>query len=375
MTSPGGTGDWTLEPVPELQGYAVEWAEPGALLLSRRDRLYRASAPGAPLTPVARFPVPRWRAMAARLRALQRLLRFFFYNVVRLPDGSLFASFDRELGVLRQGTFERLGGLSRACRVLRSACAVTPEGHVYLGEYSANPDRGPMHVYRYVPGESAVEPVHRFPPGAVRHIHGIYRDPFTGALWCTTGDRAGECQVLRSEDGFRRVEVVGAGDETWRTVSLQFTEDAVYYGTDAQFDRNHLYRLERRSGRRDVLGPVDGPVFYSHALGRDLFFTVCAELCPSQVGRCATLWHVSEGDRLSPIRSFEKDALSVHWFMFGTLHFPRGPGWADETLLHGVALRGADDRSFRLRRRSRPADRSGRDPRSEARPGAARPPG
>lgn len=350
MTAPVPSGDWTLEPVPALRGYAVEWVEPGELLLSRRNRLYRAPAPDAPRTPVADFPAPRWKVETSRLRAAQRLLRFFFYNVARLPDGTLFASFDRELGVLRDGAFERLSGLSRSCRVLRSACAVTPEGHVYLGEYTSNPDRGAMHVYRYVPGERAVEPVHRFPPGAVRHIHGIYHDPFSGALWCTTGDREGECRVLRTEDGFRSLEVVGAGDETWRTVSLQFTEDAVYYGTDAQFERNHMYRYERRSGRRDVLGPVDGPVFYSHALGRDLFFTVCAELCPSQVGRSATLWHVAPDGRLAPVRSFEKDVLPVHWFMFGTLNFPRGPGAGDEVLLHGVAVRDADDRSFRLKR-------------------------
>ena len=45
-----------------------------------------------------------------------------------------------------------------------------------------------------------------------------------------------------------------------------------------------------------------------------------AELCPSQVGKNATLW-LFDGEHLSPLLSFEKDALP-NYFMPGTLHLP-----------------------------------------------------
>ena len=82
-----------------------------------------------------------------------------------------------------------------------------------------------------------------------------------------------------------------------------------------------------------------------------LFFAVTAELCPSQIGRSATLWHVDADDKLSRCFSIEKDWLHRVVFMVGTLHLPCGPGSTDRLHLHGVALKGADQRTFVLRRK------------------------
>ena len=147
---------------------------------------------------------------------------------------------------------------TRTGRVLRSACALADDGNVYFGEYFQNPEREPIHVYRYTPGAPKLETVYTFPAGAVRHVHGIYRDPYTSRLWCLTGDRGDECRFLTTDDGFRSVDLVGSGDETWRCVSAQFTRDHVYYGTDAEFQTNHLYRFHRASGDRETLVEIDG---------------------------------------------------------------------------------------------------------------------
>ncbi|HVN37870.1 MAG TPA: hypothetical protein VMW19_06805 [Myxococcota bacterium] len=341
--------EWQITPEPALEHYTVEWAEEGDLLLSRRNRLYRTASPDAPPTAIATFPAPRWRSAAARFRPAQRMLRFLFYNVVKLADGSVFATFDDDIGVLSGEGFEPIRGLLRPCRVLRGACASGPDGNLYFGEYLSNAERGPVHLYRHRPGSRELEVAHRFDAGAIRHVHGIYHDPFGQSLWCLTGDRGKECRVAVSRDGFRTLDVVGEGDETWRCVSALFTESAIYYGSDAEFQPNHLYRIDRATGRRDVLGVIDGPVYYSYACGSDLFFAVTAELCPSQVGRSATLWHVSSSGRMTRVASFEKDTLSVRFFLPGTLHFPRGPGCSRGFWIHGVALEAADDRTFAVR--------------------------
>jgi hypothetical protein len=185
-------------------------------------------------------------------------------------------------------------------------------------------DRLPVQVYRYTPGSRHVDVVYTFPAGSIRHVHGVYHDPYTDALWCVTGDKDSECPILHADDGFRTLEVIGKGDETWRCVSLLFTEDAVYYSMDAEFVRNWIYRIDQKSGRRDALGSVDGPVYYSYAFGKDLFFAVTAELCPSQQGKSASLWHVSEVGDLKQIFSVEKDRLPVKYFMPGTPHCQPG---------------------------------------------------
>jgi hypothetical protein len=133
-------------------------------------------------------------------------------------------------------------------------------------------------------------------------------------------------------------------------VSLAFTERAIYYATDSEFRTNQIYRIERTTGERRLLGEIDGPVYVGKAIGEDVFFAVTAELCPSQVGRSATLWHVDASDRLSRCAAFDKDALHVVVFMVGTLHLARGPGFPDRFFMHGVALRGADNRTFVVRR-------------------------
>lgn len=343
---------WRVEDVPRLRGYAVEWYEDGLAILSRKNRLYRADSPTSGLQLIGDVTSSRLKQFAAILRLGQRLGRFMIYNAIPLSGGTIFVTFDKQIGLMSKGVYVPLRGLQRPFRVLRGACAIGKDGAVYFGEYLDNADRGPMNVYRYLPGDKEVTIVHTFGAGEVRHIHGIYSDPYGDALWCLTGDGPSESRVLRTSDYFRTLETVGEGDESWRTVSLLFARDAVVYASDAEFNQNHIYKLDRESLERQVLGEIDGPVYYSHAIGDDLFFAVTAELCPSQEKPEATLWHVSRDGKLDRVYSAEKDLVQTiaiaRVFMPGTMHFPAGTAPLMETYFHGVGLRGIDNRTQRL---------------------------
>jgi hypothetical protein len=221
---------------------------------------------------------------------------------------------------------------------------------MFFGEYFDNRDRDEVHVYRLDPASSESQVAHCFTPRSIRHVHGVYRDPYTTDLWCLTGDRGRECQMLRTRDCFSTLDVVGTGDESWRAVSIQFTEDAIVYGTDAEFSQNCIYRIDRRTGDRELLGPINGPVYYSCRDGSDLFFAVAAEACPSHTDRCAALWCVTNAGRLERVVTLKKDSWHTKYFMPGTLHFPAGPGIAGRIYFHAVGLSGADNRTFCLRR-------------------------
>ena len=349
------TGRWTVEPVPALRGYTVEWLEPGLTLLSRRNRLYRAAEPTGRRELVGEIPAPLWQRLSTRVRPAQRLLRFMVYNALPLSDDEIFVTFGKRVGVFSGGRFRELPGLRRPCRVLRRGCAVAGDGSVVWGEYIGNEERDSISVYRYEPGGERLETVHRFAAGEIRHVHGVYRDPHTDALWCLAGDLPEECRILRTDSRFSQREIVGQGDESWRAVSLLFTGDAIYYASDAEFRQNHIFRIDRRSGERTRVAEVDGPVYYSHAVGDDLFFATTAELCPSQREPQATLWNVTPAGRVDEVCSFRKDLarrrLTTMLFMPGTLHFPLGPGLGGESWLSGVGLRGLDHRTARLVRR------------------------
>lgn len=345
---------WSVDAVPSLNGYTVEWIEPGRVLLSKRNKLYSAASPTAERKLVGQVDGVAWKNIASQFRLGQRVARFMVYNAVPLADGTIFVTFDKQQGIISEGKYQPLQGVMRPFRVLRRACAMGKDGAIYFGEYLDNPERGAMNVYRHVPGTNRAEIAYTFEAGQVRHIHGVYADPHSDTLWCVTGDGATESRVTRTFDSFRTLETVGTGDESWRTVSLLFTEDAIYYASDAEFHENHVYRLDRRTGERTMVGEIDGPVYYSHAVGKDLFFAVTAELCPSQKEPVASLWHVSSDGQMKRVYSVQKDLVQKKkWadiFMPGTMHFPAGPGNDGETFFHGVGLSGIDNRTLRLYR-------------------------
>lgn len=114
----------------------------------------------------------------------------------------------------------------------------------------------------------------------VRHFHGVFRDPYTGSLWGTTGDTNKESTIGRFVDGEYRP--VGGGSQTWRAVDLAFTPDALLWGMDCSYaPRIEVLRLSRdelpsESAERLVdqptpepVGVVDGPVFYAETIESD----------------------------------------------------------------------------------------------------------
>lgn len=341
--------NWNVEEIPELKGYTVEWAEAGNFYLSRRNVLYRSCSLKPPFEQIAVIDAPFWKQAASSLRLGQRLLRFQVTNVIALAGGDLFVTFDKTVGIVRNGKFRALDNLSRPCRVLRSACAVDEAGSVFFGEYLANEERGEMRIYKYKAGSDALETVYVFPPNSIRHIHGLYFDKFSKSIFCLTGDDEKECRILRSSDEFQSVETVGQGDETWRAVSILFTEQALFYGMDAEYRANHIYKVERDTLTRKSLGEVGGTVFYSKRIGEDLFFTTTAESAPSQTENAAALWHVGADEVLSEIISFKKDRWHPTLFQFGTIHFPFVNRSEGELYFHLVGVEG-DNRNFRVRR-------------------------
>jgi hypothetical protein len=342
---------WSIESVPELRGYTIEWAEEGNFYLSRRNVLFHSQNLKPPFKRIAAIDAPFWKQTASNFRLVQRLLRFMVTNVIPLKNGDLFVTFDKSVGIVREGKFQTLKNLTRPCRVLRSACAIDQNGDIFFGEYLANNERGEMFIYKYVQGADSLKVVYTFPPNSIKHIHGIYFDKFTDSLFCLTGDNDSECRILSSKDGFQTTEIIGQGDETWRAVSILFDENSFFYGMDAEFRSNHIYKVNRNSLEKISLGEVNGTVFYSKKMDNNLFFTTTAENAPSQTENVAALWHIDENDNCEKITSFKKDRWHPTLFQFGTIHFPYFNNLEDELYFHLVGVE-EDNQTFRVKTNS-----------------------
>lgn len=338
-----------IEEVRELRGFTVEWAQPNNFYLSRRNRIFHSRNLEPPFTPVVAIDASTWKSAVCASRLAQRLLRFMVTNVLVLSDGDLLVTFDKDVGVVRDGRWQPLCGLRRPCRVLRGGCAINRHGDVYFGEYLLNTERHEIGIYKYSPGSDSVECVHTFAAGAIAHVHGIYCDPHTDDMYCLTGDDALECRILRTRDGFDSFEVLGQGDESWRAVSILFSDTHLFYGTDASFHANQLYRTDRATMKREAVAEVDGPVLYSIRFGEEFLFTTSAEGAPSQADDVASLWWMTEDGRCERIVSHRKDLWHRSLFKLGAIHFPGRSTLEHETYFHLVAVKG-DNRTFRIRR-------------------------
>jgi hypothetical protein len=339
--------NWKVEEVKELKGFAVEYAEENNFILSKKNQLFRAKNLKQPFELIATIDAPSWKNFASHFRLGQRLLRFMVTNILPLPNGDLFVTFDKSVGIIRNGKYQDLKNLVRPCRVIRSACALDENGNVFFGEYLANDERGEMRLYKYTNGEDSLEIAYTFPPNSIKHIHGIYFDDFTKNLFCLTGDAESECQIISSTDEFKTFETVGRGDETWRAVSLLFDKNSFYYGMDAEFRTNFIYQVNRQTLERKQLGEVNGTVFYSKKLGSDLFFTTTAENAPSQVENIAAIFHIEENGNMEKIVSFEKDLWHKTLFGFGTIHFPIVNKLQNELYFQVVGVKG-DGKTYKI---------------------------
>lgn len=311
---------------------------------SRSGVIYRSEDGGGTWKPFAQLPLSVPQRLKSAGRLSRRLFRAAVHHVVPLTDDALVVFGYR--AIWRLDAAGRCTGVS-ALRGSRPLCVATEDGVVYYGEYRGNPEGAPVHVWASSDHGATWAPVHRFT--GVRHVHGVFRDPYDRALWATTGDSDGAAGIWRTGDRFETVERVAGGSQQTRAVQLLFTRKHVYFGSDAPAAANHIYRLRRADGAIERLQAVEGPVYYGCHAGRRLFFSTACE-SPTLRETCdVAVWSSVEGRRWRRIALFRKDVWPASVFQHGHVLFPMGPGWVhtDGVWLTPVAVSG-DQHSLKI---------------------------
>lgn len=160
----------------------------------------------------------------------------------------------------------------------------------------------------------------------VRHVHGIFVDPYSSNLWVTTGDENDESAIWRSTDGFRTVERIISGSQQTRVVGLLFTKDHIYFGSDSERESNYLWRLERNTLKTEMLCYVDGSVLGAGYACGGMCFSTAVEPSNANSSKSAALWWSRDGEQWTRLRSFKKDVWPMRLFQYGQIMIPAGPG-------------------------------------------------
>jgi hypothetical protein len=195
---------------------------------------------------------------------------------------------------------------------------------IYYGEYIRSQEHPPIHLLRANPPYTEWEEVKKF--NNIRHIHGVFRDPYNDTIWITTGDDDHECWIMNlSKDDYSIKFKIG-GSQLFRAVTLLFTDEYIYYGTDSQSEKNYICRFKRGSCKVKKMTRVGGPVFYGTKVSQNLYFSTASE--PGKYNRNDTseIWGSTDEDSWNLICELKKDFWHHTLFRFGLVFFPFGQG-------------------------------------------------
>src|SRR5438128_11979299 len=231
-------GDLTVAGVaafPRLR--ALAWRD-DVLYAARGYNLLRAAMTARPIEwqQAARYHPAWWRNLSASSRLTFRLFRDGFHALAVLSSGHLIAAVPGAIVVRSPG----IGNFRVSHKVLRGTrplhIAVTPDDHIFWGEYFDNSHRDEVHIYASNDKGATWEIAYTFPCGAIRHVHNIVYDEWQDCLWVLTGDNGAECQILRASCDFKHVYAVASGKQQARAVALVPTREALYFSSDTPFE-------------------------------------------------------------------------------------------------------------------------------------------
>lgn len=286
------------------------------LYIALNNTLYISIDQGESLTKIYSFPSHSIIDKVGYLHPLLgRLLRKGLHHLSVDKDGTLGLLYNKRTAILSNGKLiydESIVGS-------RPLSFEVVENEFVFGEYRSNPKRSEIGIY----GLSLEKALNKKASmSGIRHIHGIYYDNFTSKIWITTGDNDDEATIYISDLNFKNIHKVIYGSQQTRAIKLLFTEDYVYFGSDAPEEINYLYRINRMTCRVEQLQQVGSSVFHGTKVGDWLFFSTAIEPSKANKTKYAEIWASPNGKDWKCIVRLKKDIWSSRYFQYGQIFFP-----------------------------------------------------
>lgn len=327
--------------IPNLK---VQFWNNGDLFAARGMAIYRSRDFGLIWEKVAKLGkgkgglISELRARIGSLKLVSKLRNKSGIDRVMLLENGMMLVVYRGIfsGMLREGEVTRLENIFHweGGGPLPQGFARDSAGYIYVGEYLVDKP-GKRHritnLYCGRAQEKTWKVCYDFQRSEIMHIHGVSYDKYRDLLWLTTGDRDHESRILYSSDHGISFTPLGTGSQDWRTVSLQFTPEFIYWGTDSPVRWNHIFKWNWDTGDRETMLTVRNPFYYSaHDADKEkLYFSTTVEKVDLDIpsSQFAEIWEVSL-DNKSPRRllSWRKGNLNS----WGKIQFAQGeapPGW------------------------------------------------
>lgn len=313
------------------RGFYPHFFEGDWLVASRRNRLLRSADLGRSWQLLGTLYTD-WRALAVKLRLVDRFVQLSISNAVRLGSGDILAIVGPTQWVLPSGSqqFRLVAGSPVDSRPLRRGLMVDQAGAVLIGDYRYNrgEDRGrevrdAVSVHRSTDPLSGVwETAYRFEPGSVRHVHALHQDPCqAGRSWLCTGDMDDESRIYSSDDGYRTLQVFAEAGQISRATDLIFTDDHLYWGVDSPLREPGIVRKAGNGGQIERLAYTLAPVYFgARNEANHFFFSTSVEPGPAVTSSHAEIVASTDGEHFASVASWRSDITPQQ----AQIHFPCG---------------------------------------------------
>jgi hypothetical protein len=315
----------------------------GVLWASNGFKVFRSNNHGENFNLLGRCDLGLRGKILAKSRLIQRVLRFGFHSLLPLSDGSLLGVIRKAIVRLDPNTniFRKVFDIPRGTRPL-NLCN-TPSGWIYFGEYFSNPNRDPVHVYGSPDNGKTWKIVYTLSKDKIRHIHGIFYDPYRDGCWVLTGDRNLECRILFTPDNFRTLEAIAHGSQAVRVVTMIPKKKEILLFTDTPLEQNYIQRLIPKTGKLEKIKPLPGSVFSSAMAGNYSLISTVVEPSETNIERFAAIWFSKNGKDWKALYRQKKDVWPMKYFQYGTFLFPAGKNQNPVGFAYGQAVTKDDD--------------------------------
>ncbi len=282
-------------------------------------------------------------------RLSRQLLREGIHHLLPLGNGDVFLTTKKKSYVVAQGgSIKSVFTGYRGNKPGHQGVCVTPNGYIFFGEYTLNPQRDhDTCLYRSTDGGKTFQVVLTLGKDEVRHIHFVKWDPYEQCLWLGTGDRDHESLLMRSTDYGETWETVGGGSQNWRAIGVCFDNEYLIWGTDAGSvpDRNHIVRMDRKTRALDVIADAEGPCHGCGSLrdGR-VFISTGVEGGENEKDKYARLKRI-EGKSVTELLKQRKDAWPLI-VQYGVIRFPLGTENSNKIVYTIYGLKGSGEEVY-----------------------------
>ena len=297
------------------------------------------------------LPLPLYLRVIGVFRLTRRILR--------IDKSSIALSKDRSSLVITYGggiykyCFETnkitKTGMLEQCRcVLHMSIASIDQKTFILGEYGRNTNRESVPIHMSTDGGVTWTKPFLFPKKTIRHIHGIYHDPFTDNIWVPTGDFSNECYLYQfANTGFTNPTIHGDGTQIWRTVSLFFTKKSIVWIMDSELDTSHLIIMDRKTGIITKGRAFPGPVWYIKTLSDG--WNIIQTTVENGAGVTSNNVHLFASKDLhnwEEIGYYPHDGLPLRYCKNAVVAFANGRQSIDNFYISAEAIKGMDGKAY-----------------------------